>query len=247
MHRGPLIGGLGGGDAAAQADDPANKLRLVLLYALRYEREPSNRIAKFTETLGQVGASAEQRAVSLLLDHYSTAQSTRTSSAISDAYRDEKSLQRSVKGVQNVYTQHQPHHQQLAQLLKGTLSDVTYPYLSDPGPANKKRAPTEVVVAILGGVTYEEAKCVGEMNAANPGVKIVLCGTTVHNCDSFLEESPSSRAPPRVHPLPRRAPPASPPRLLAPPNVDRKRIAALTSSVTSTVQSGVNQAMSKLQ
>ena len=34
---------------------------------------------------------------------------------------------------------------------------------------------------------------------------------------------------------------------LAPPNVDRKRIAALTSSVTSTVQSGVNQAMSKLQ
>lgn len=34
---------------------------------------------------------------------------------------------------------------------------------------------------------------------------------------------------------------------LAPPNVDRKRIAALTSSVSSTVQAGVSQAMSKLQ
>ena len=34
---------------------------------------------------------------------------------------------------------------------------------------------------------------------------------------------------------------------LAPPNVDRKRIAALTSSVSSTVSQGVNSAMSKLQ
>ena len=34
---------------------------------------------------------------------------------------------------------------------------------------------------------------------------------------------------------------------IAPPNVDRKRIAALTSSVSSTVSQGVNSAMSKLQ
>lgn len=229
----------------------ANKLRLVLLYALRYEREPSNRIAKFTETLGQVGASAEQmRLVSLLLDHYGAAQRT------GDLFGNKsmltvmkKSLQRSVKGVQNVYTQHQPYlTQQLEQLLKGTLSDVTYPYLSEPGPANKKRAPTEVVVAILGGVTYEEAKCVGEMNAANPGVKIVLCGTTVHNCDSFLEElAKLSGTAARPSAAPTSATSFASLASLAPPNVDRKRIAALTSSVTSTVQSGVNQAMSKLQ
>eukprot|EP00962_Isochrysis_galbana_P060869 scaffold35860_cov129-Isochrysis_galbana.AAC.1 len=30
-----------------------NKLRLVLLYTLRYEREPANRIGQFTDILGQ--------------------------------------------------------------------------------------------------------------------------------------------------------------------------------------------------
>ena len=41
---------------------------------------------------------------------------------------------------------------------------------------------------MIGGCTYEEARVVGEMNAANPGVKIVLAGTSVHNCESFLGE-----------------------------------------------------------
>ena len=89
------------------------------------------------------------------------------------------------------------------------------------------------------------------MNAANPGVKILLCGTTVHNCDSFLREVLALSG---ASARPGGAPAASASggsfaslSSLAPPNVDRKRIAALTSTVTSTVQSGVNQAMSKLQ
>ena len=160
-----------------------------------------------------------------------------------------KSLKRSVQGVQNVYTQHQPYlAQQLEQLLKGTLSEVHYPHLTEPPATAKKRAPVEVVVVLLGGVTYEEARTVGEMNAANPGVKIVLTGTTVHNCGSFLEEL-ATLSGTTARPA---APAAGGPSFaslanLAPPNVDRKRIAALTSTVTSTVQSGVNNAMSKLQ
>ena len=81
------------------------------------------------------------------------------------------------------------------------------------------------VMGTAPGCTYEEARCVGEMNAANPGVRIVLAGTTVHNASSFLDELSQ----------------------LSAGGVDRKRIAALTSSVSSTVSAGVNQAMSKLQ
>ena len=97
----------------------------------------------------------------------------------------------------------------------------------------------------------------GEMNAANPGVRIILAGTTVHNAESFLEELSQLSVGGRAT-----APSSATGGLsasglasglanLAPPNVDRKRIAALTSSVTSsvssTVQAGVSQAMSKLQ
>merc|ERR1719198_462880 len=54
-----------------------NKLRLVLLYALRYEREASNRIAKFTDLLGQAGATSEQQQlVGSMLQHYGAAQRT---------------------------------------------------------------------------------------------------------------------------------------------------------------------------
>ena len=41
---------------------------------------------------------------------------------------------------------------------------------------------------MLGGVTYEEARYVAEMNQANPGVRILLGGTCVHNCSTFLRE-----------------------------------------------------------
>jgi len=238
-----------------------NKVRLVLLYSLRYEREPSNRISKFTDLLGQSGATPEQQQlVSMILQHHGATQRT------GDVFGNrsmltamKKSLQRSVKGVQNVYTQHQPYlAQQLEQLTKGTLSEAGYPYLgSELPPTQKRRAPTEVIVVILGGATYEEAKVVGEMNAANPGVRITLCGTTIHNCESYLDEISklSGVAPPGGREAGGSAAGAQWTSTLsnlasnAPnvPGVDRKRIAALTSSVSSTLSTGVNQAMSKLQ
>ena len=239
-----------------------NKMRLVMLYALRYEREPSNRIGKFREMLAQAGASPDQQAlVGMMLQHYGAG------SRSGDLFGNKsmlatmkKSLQRQVKGVQNVYTQHQPFlAQQIEQLTKGTLSEATYPYLgAEPPVTQKKRAPTEVIVVMLGGCTYEEARVVGEMNAANPGVRVVLAGTNVHNCESFLGEVArlSGAAPPVGAPSAAAAGSAQWTSTLSSiavnassvgVNVDRKRIEALTSSVRSSVSSGVNQAMSKLQ
>ena len=93
---------------------------------------PSNRITKFTELLGQAGASAEQQGlVSLVRQHYGAGVRTGDLFGNKTVFQSmKKSLQRSVKGVQNVYTQHQPYlEQQLEQLMKGTLSEATYPVL----------------------------------------------------------------------------------------------------------------------
>ena len=39
------------------------------------------------------------------------------------------------KGVENVYTQHNPHlSQTLESLLKGRLRDTSYPFVEAPGP-----------------------------------------------------------------------------------------------------------------
>ena len=238
-----------------------NKLRLVLLYALRYEREPSNRIAKFSELLSSAGASAEQvRLVTTITQHYGAAMRA------GDLFGNKsmltvmkKQLHRSVKGVQNVYTQHSPYlSQTLEALTKGTLSEVSHPYLGPEMPGGqKKRAPTEVIVFMIGGTTYEEARAVGEMNAANPGVRILLCGTTMHSGESFMAElAKLSSSTPDTPAVPGATSStwdnisgvATGMANLAPPvSVDRKRIAALTSSVTSSVQGGLSQAMSKLQ
>jgi vacuolar protein sorting-associated protein 45 len=41
---------------------------------------------------------------------------------------------------------------------------------------------------MIGGTTYEESLAIYNLNKQNPGTKIILGGTTVHNFDSFCEE-----------------------------------------------------------
>lgn len=41
--------------------------------------------------------------------------------------------------------------------------------------------PQDIIVFIIGGATYEEALAVYNLNRTNPGVRIVLGGTTIHN------------------------------------------------------------------
>ena len=295
-----------------------NKLRLVLLYALRYEKESGNMITRFTEMLGASGASGEQmRLVTLMMEHYGSAMrggdlfSNKSWLAV-----QKKNLQRSVKGVQNVYTQHTPYLGQiLEKLSKGVLAETLYPYLPSAeaaaGAGAKKAAPTQILVRrraprpapppdtraagprrcsphsrewglgrrgtsqvraanrylnphqvfMLGGVTYEEARYVAEMNQANPGVRILLGGTCVHNCSTFLQEltrmdGQASRpaAAGAAGSLQEGVASGIAAMGFSPPSLDRNALAsgvtALTSGVTSRVQAGVSSAasaVSKLQ
>jgi uncharacterized membrane protein YgcG len=147
-----------------------------------------------------------------------------------------------LKGVENVYTQHAPRLAGVLQsLIKGRLRDTQYPFFdaaaaaaatantntnataaatttSLAGAAGGSRGggggggsgggstiggggagaggigaaarekPQDIIVFVVGGATYEEARMVAQVNASSPGVRVVLGGTTVHNSATFMED-----------------------------------------------------------
>jgi len=83
------------------------------------------------------------------------------------------------KDVPNVYTQHQPHICTLIdQINKGKLKENEYPTINSPAMFNSR--PTEVIIFMIGGVTFEEAREVALINNQS----VFLGGTTIHNTKS---------------------------------------------------------------
>ncbi|XP_026881948.1 vacuolar protein sorting-associated protein 45 [Electrophorus electricus] len=166
-------------------------VRLVMLYALRYERHSSNILPSLLEELNRRGVSERYRKMVQSVIEYG-GKRIRGSDLITptDAVAITKQFFKGLKGVENVYTQHQPLlHDTLDQLIKGRLKDSQFPYL---GPNSLRDRPQDIIVFIIGGATYEEALTVYNLNRTMPGVRIVLGGTTIHNTKSFLEEVTSS-------------------------------------------------------
>ncbi|KAL5004132.1 hypothetical protein ScPMuIL_017588 [Solemya velum] len=162
-------------------------LRLVMLYALRYESHSNNDVSGLVEALRKRGVSDKHRSMVHAVLEYGGKKTRGT-----DLFRDgdpvaiTKRFLKGLKGVENVYTQHQPLlNTVLDQLLKGKLKESAYPYL---GTSQLRDRPQDIVVFMIGGTTYEESFAVHHINRSNPGVRVVLGGTTVHNFKSFLEE-----------------------------------------------------------
>ena len=172
-----------------------NKVALVALYALRYEKHPSSALPMLVELLNAAGGVPSRRAdlVVKLLTYHSSLQQLQGGSGIADIFESTGIFGgagnrfKGLKGVENVYTQHSPLLETTLQnLIKGKLRDQQYPFIEGGGTTRDK--PQDIVVFIIGGVTYEEAKMVASINASSPGVRVVLGGTTVHNAATFMEE-----------------------------------------------------------
>ncbi|GAB0089066.1 vacuolar protein sorting-associated protein 45 [Sergentomyia squamirostris] len=161
-------------------------LRLILLYSLRYERHANCDITGLLQTLKNRGGPAH--IVPRMLEY--AGQHNRqgdlfSTVKITDAVKLTRNLIKGLKGVENVFTQH-------SCLLKETLEDVIrgrpldplYPSIGSELPF--RRPPQHVIVFIVGGVTYEEALAVAQLNQV--GQRIILGGTTVHNSESFCRE-----------------------------------------------------------
>mmetsp|Transcript_14787 Transcript_14787/g.22098 ORF Transcript_14787/g.22098 Transcript_14787/m.22098 type:complete len:586 (+) Transcript_14787:26-1783(+) len=173
----------------------AEKIRLVMLYALRYERDSSNETKNLLSKLEQQGIPRDTLSLIPALLRYAG-----FDQRCGDLFentdwmsRFASKLKSGLKGVENIFTQHNPLlHNLLEELFKGRLSEQNYPAIGGNSTANQK--PREVIVFFVGGTTYEEARTVAKINREHPGVTVILGGSTVHNSKSFLKDVEKIRA-----------------------------------------------------
>ncbi|KFY48386.1 hypothetical protein V495_01382 [Pseudogymnoascus sp. VKM F-4514 (FW-929)] len=171
------------------------KVRLVALYALRHQRHPSNALPLLLDLLSATGNMPQRQIdiVSKLLHYQSSLQQVQNASGITDMFESANIFSgardrlKGLKGVDNVYTQHSPRLEiTLQELIKGRLREQQYPFVDGGGSTRDK--PQDIIVFMIGGTTYEEAKLVATINASVPGIRVVLGATCIHNSVSFLEE-----------------------------------------------------------
>lgn len=171
------------------------KVGLTALYALRYCKHQSNAVPMLVELLVTAGGVLPQQAdlVHKILIYHSSLHTSPSHSGITDMFDSvgifsgASSRFRGLKGVENVYTQHTSLLESTLQnLIKGRLREQQYPFLESGGSTRDK--PQDIMVFMIGGATYEEARMIAGINATTPGVRVVLGGTSIHNATTFLEE-----------------------------------------------------------
>lgn len=175
------------------------KIGLVTLYALRYQKQPNNSISMLKDLLVAAGNVSPGQAALLdsVLAYHKSLHTSPSQSGITDIFESAGIFSaatgrfKGLKGVENVYTQHTTLLESTLQsLVKGRLREQQYPFID--GSATTKDKPQDIIVFMVGGATYEEAKTIAGINATTPGVRVVLGGTTIHNSSTFLEEVDNS-------------------------------------------------------
>jgi len=168
------------------------RLRLVLIYCLRYEQDRSS-ISQLKHLLLSQGIAPEQVALAdKLIQHAGSRVRSGDLFQNKSLFAKAQSALQGFKGVDNVYTQHKTYLATLIdQLMKGRMKDTSYPYTEgSPGTFVRDHGPvSKLVVFVVGGTTFEEARDVAEYNKSLDGGRwIVLGGTTIHNSRSFLAD-----------------------------------------------------------
>ena len=93
------------------------------------------------------------------------------------------------QGVENVYMQHTPHlSQTIENLLRGRLKEVNFPFIDGAGVNAGLQRPQDVMIFMVGGTTYEEARTIALLNQESTssgsyaaGTRLLLGGTCIHN------------------------------------------------------------------
>lgn len=173
----------------------ANKLRLVAIYALRYASHSNNSTPALLDLLSVAGGVSKSRINSIpkLLSYAQSVQSVTQNAG--DLFQPtgifaeaRQRFNRGLRGVENVYTQHSPQlATTLQDLIKGRLNTNAYPFVEGGGQTRDK--PQDILIFVVGGATYEEAKMVAQVNASSPGVRVVLAGNGILNSSMFLEQA----------------------------------------------------------
>ena len=162
----------------AQLVEFSDKLRLMMLYALRYTGSEGNHVSEFKELLAGYALDARDKqrlgSVDRLLEYYNSnfnsvqtvnasmqhSQQNRLASKRQQLFDNSqllgifKAVATELKGIDNIYTQHKPllvHT--VTRLLSGDLSTHAYPFVDQQSAKLRYK---NVIVYMVGGVTYEE-------------------------------------------------------------------------------------------
>jgi len=179
------------------AIQPWNKLRLVILYALRYQKTQSHNVASLINLMLENGVQREDaRLVYVFLNIAGSDQRQDDLFSAESLFAKGRSALKGLKGVENVYMQHQPHlADTLEDLFKGRLRDTNHPFLDGAGPNAGLQRPQDVIIFMIGGTTYAEARTVALLNqessqngaSSAAGTRLLLGGTCVHNSSSYVD------------------------------------------------------------
>ncbi|KAJ0895523.1 putative sec1-like protein [Helianthus annuus] len=163
-----------------------DRLRLVMLYALRYEKESPVQLMQLFNKLASRSPKYKPGLVQFLLKQAGVDRRTGDLYGNRDILNIARNMARGLKGVENVYTQHQPLlFQTMESITKGRLRDLDYPFV---GNHFQQGRPQEVVIFIVGGTTYEESRSVALQNTLNSGIRFILGGSTLLNSKRFLKD-----------------------------------------------------------
>ncbi|KAM0032104.1 putative sec1-like protein [Helianthus debilis subsp. tardiflorus] len=163
-----------------------DRLRLVMLYALRYEKESPVQLMQLFNKLASRSPKYKPGLVQFLLKQAGVDRRTGDLYGNRDILNIARNMARGLKGVENVYTQHQPLlFQTMESITKGRLRDLDYPFV---GNHFQQGRPQEVVIFIVGGTTYEESRSVALQNSLNSGIRFILGGSTLLNSKRFLKD-----------------------------------------------------------
>jgi len=168
--------------------DQFEKVRLVMIFALRYEGDSN--VGKFKDMLRNNNVKQEHiDLIEIVLQYAGKKKRSpfmlgKGNDLISSALNIFKS---NFKDVKNVFTQHKScMHTMIEQMVKGKLAESEFPY-SSQSPSDTKT--TDIIIFIIGGATYQEAKEVAEFNDRADNFNVILGGTTIHNAQTFIAEA----------------------------------------------------------
>ncbi|CAK5044560.1 unnamed protein product [Meloidogyne enterolobii] len=170
-----------------------NALRLAMLYALRFESSANNSLNLILDLLRQRGITNRNiQLVKILLEYSGHKKRQSDLFGNKSAMEMTKKFIKGLKGVENIYTQHEPYITQLIESVsRGKLP------VSNFASTDSSRF-DEVIIFIIGGATFEESAAVARMNGrgmtnligqtqttGSSPLRVVLCSNYVHNTKRY--------------------------------------------------------------
>lgn len=161
-----------------------DKVKLLMLYSLRYEDDPSIRSLKSLLRDNSI-SDTQIGYIDLLLNYAGKFKRTLDLFSNKDLLSKSKNIFTQVlKNVPNVYTQHISF---LASIVQQFLKGKTNPNEIETINISTKEKFNKVIVFAYGGITYEEIRDMTAISKAND-IPIIAGGTCIHNSKSFIAE-----------------------------------------------------------